>query len=101
MAALAAKGVGGWWRIAKNLIRFGLRVGPEHPATPEFWPQALRDAGFVEACFHPVEAAADIVCGVRPPSGPGGRRVLTALKRHGRTSRRSWGMGQNTVLVTA
>jgi ubiquinone/menaquinone biosynthesis C-methylase UbiE len=73
VAALAAKGIGGWWRIAKNLTRYGLRVGPEHPATPEFWQQALRDAGFVEVCFHPVEAEAGIVCGVRPPSGPGGR----------------------------
>jgi ubiquinone/menaquinone biosynthesis C-methylase UbiE len=73
VAALAAKGVGGWWRIAKNLTRYGLRVGPEHPATPEFWQQALRDAGLVEVCFHPVEAEAGIVCGVRPPSDPGGR----------------------------
>ena len=68
VAALAAKGIGGWWRIAKNLTRYGLRVGPEHPATPEFWQQALRDAGLVEVCFHPVQAEAGIVCGVRPPS---------------------------------
>jgi ubiquinone/menaquinone biosynthesis C-methylase UbiE len=73
VAALAAKGIGGWWRIAKNLTRYGLRVGPEHPATPEFWQQALRDAGLTEVCFHPVAAEAGIVCGVRPPSGRGGR----------------------------
>ncbi len=73
VAALAAKGIGGWWRIAKNLTCYGLRVGPEHPATPEFWQQALRDAGLTEVCFHPVAAEAGIVCGVRPPSGPGGR----------------------------
>ncbi len=47
----------------------GLRVGPEHPATPEFWQQALRDAGLAEVCFHPVAAEAGIVCGVRPPNG--------------------------------
>lgn len=67
-AALAAKGIGGWWRIAKNLTRYGLRVGSEHPATPEFWQQALRDAGLAEVHFHPVAAEAGIVCGVRPPS---------------------------------
>ena len=67
VAALAAKGIGGWWRIAKNLTRYGLRVGPEHPATPEFWQQALRDAGLTEVRFHPVAAEAGIVCGVRPP----------------------------------
>jgi ubiquinone/menaquinone biosynthesis C-methylase UbiE len=72
-AALAAKGIGGWWRIAKNLARYGLRVGPEHPATPEFWQQALREAGLTEVCFQPVAAEAGIVFGVRPRSGPGGR----------------------------
>ncbi len=72
VAALAAKGPGGWWRIAKNLARYGLRAGPEHPATPEFWLQALRDAGLAQVCFYPVAAEAGIVCGVRPPSGPGG-----------------------------
>jgi len=69
VTALAAKGIGGWWRIAKNLTRYGLRVGPEHPATPEFWQQALRDAGLAEVCFQPVAAEAGIVCGIRPPSG--------------------------------
>jgi ubiquinone/menaquinone biosynthesis C-methylase UbiE len=71
--ALAAKGPGGWWRIAKNLARYGLRVGAERPATPEFWQQALRDAGLDPVCFYPVAAEAGIVYGVRPPSGPGGR----------------------------
>lgn len=70
--ALGAKGIGGWWRIAKNLTRYGLRVGPERPATPEFWQQALRDAELADVCFYPVAAEAGIVCGVRPPSGPGG-----------------------------
>jgi SAM-dependent methyltransferase len=73
VTALAAKGIGGWWRIAKNLTRYGLRVGPEHPATPEFWQQALHDAGLAEVCFQPVAAEAGLVCGVRPPSGPAGR----------------------------
>ena len=74
VAALAAKGIGGWWRIAKNLTRYGLRVGPERPATPEFWQQALRDAGLAEVCFEPVAAEAGIVCGVRPASA--------RMKRH-------------------
>lgn len=65
-AALAAKGPGGMWRIAKNLARYGLRVGQEHPASPEFWQAALRDAGFAGVTFHPVVAEAGIVCGVRP-----------------------------------
>jgi ubiquinone/menaquinone biosynthesis C-methylase UbiE len=69
--ALAAKGPGGWWRIAKNLTRYGLGVGQEHPATPEFWQAALRDAEFAGVRFHPVVAEAGIVCGVRPGLPPG------------------------------
>jgi SAM-dependent methyltransferase len=67
VTALAAKGPGGWWRIAKNLGRYGLGVGQEHPATPEFWLAALRAAGFTEVAFQPVMAEAGIVRGVRPP----------------------------------
>jgi ubiquinone/menaquinone biosynthesis C-methylase UbiE len=65
VAALAAKGPGGWWRIAKNLTRYGLGVGQEHPATPEFWQAAMRDAGLVEVRFQPVVAEAGIVSGSR------------------------------------
>ena len=61
--ALAAKGPGGWWRIAKNLTRYGLGVGDEHPATPEFWQAALRDAGLVAVGFQPVVAEAGLVAG--------------------------------------
>jgi len=75
VAALARKGMGGWWRIAKNLARFGLGVGHEHPVTPEFWQQALREAGLADVRFEPVAAEAGLVCGVRPgeavQDGPG------------------------------
>lgn len=66
--ALAAKGPGGWWRIAKNLGRYGLGVGQEHPATPEFWQAALRDADFTDVRFQPVVAEAGLISGIRPPS---------------------------------
>jgi ubiquinone/menaquinone biosynthesis C-methylase UbiE len=65
VTALAAKGPGGWWRIAKNLIRYGLGVGHEHPASPEFWLSALRKAGFAEVVFESVAAEAGVVRGVR------------------------------------
>ena len=73
--ALAAKGPGGLWRIAKNLVRYGLGVGQEHPATPEFWQAALRDAGFTDVNFRPVVAEAGLVHGVRLPSGPEGEEA--------------------------
>jgi len=77
VVALAAKGPGGWWRIAKNLVRYGLGVGQEHPATPEFWQAALRDAGFADVGFHPVVAEAGIVSGVRPRGLPADATITT------------------------
>lgn len=65
ITALAAKGPGGWLRIARNLARYGLDIGDEHPASPEFWQDALRDAGFINVAFDPVFAEAGIVRGVR------------------------------------
>ena len=35
--ALLRKGPGGAWRVAKNIVRFGLRIGTELPASPTFW----------------------------------------------------------------
>ena len=61
VTALAAKGPGGWWRIAKNLTRYGLGVGHEHPASPEFWQSALLEAGLAEVVFQPVVAEAGVV----------------------------------------
>jgi ubiquinone/menaquinone biosynthesis C-methylase UbiE len=65
VTALASRGPAGWWRIAKNLTRYGLGVGHEHPATPQFWQLALRDAGFADVRFEPVVAEAGIVSGTR------------------------------------
>jgi ubiquinone/menaquinone biosynthesis C-methylase UbiE len=66
VTVLASKGPAGMWRIAKNLGRYGLGVGQEHPATPQFWQAALREAGFTDVVFEPVVAEAGIVRGVRP-----------------------------------
>ena len=62
-AVLAARGPAGWWRIAKNLARYGLGVGHEHPAAPQFWELALSDAGFSDVRFEQVVAEAGIVSG--------------------------------------
>ena len=59
IVALLRKGPGGLWRIAKNLVRFGARVGMEQPAPPEAWMTMLRAAGFsdVRKSELPAEAA--------------------------------------------
>ncbi len=76
MATFAAKGPAGWWRIAKNLTRYGLGVGHEHPAAPQFWQLALRDAGLTDVRFEQVVAEAGIVSGTRPgeTTGDGAER---------------------------
>jgi SAM-dependent methyltransferase len=44
--SIMAKGPKGYWRIAKNLVRWALGRG-EYPAGLDFWMAALREAGFV------------------------------------------------------
>lgn len=61
--ALAAKGPGGLWRIAKNVTRLGLRIGDEMPAPPAFWVRAFRDAGLVAVEHVQVVQEAGIVSG--------------------------------------
>ena len=84
VAALATKGPGGLWRIAKNLTRYGLRVGQEHPVPPEFWLAALRDAGLVDVVFRPVVAEAGLVRGIRPDEAGRTGRELTGQELTGR-----------------
>lgn len=64
--SLVRKGPGGVWRIAKNAVRFGLRRGTELPATPEFWTDAFRRAGFRDVQFTRIVAEAGLVVGTAP-----------------------------------
>ena len=63
--ALARKGPGGWWRIAKNSVRFLLRL-QERPLPIEAWVTLLENAGFVDVTAAPVVAEAAVVVGIRP-----------------------------------
>jgi 2-polyprenyl-3-methyl-5-hydroxy-6-metoxy-1,4-benzoquinol methylase len=62
---LARKGPAGWWRIAKNAVRFLLRL-QERPLRIESWVALLEGAGFVSVTAIPVVAEAAVVVGVRP-----------------------------------
>jgi SAM-dependent methyltransferase len=68
VVALARKGPGGLWRIAKNLVRFGLRVGTELPVSSQFWVEAMESAGFVDVRFEALRSEAGLVVGFAPPS---------------------------------
>ncbi len=57
---LAKLGPGGWWRIAKNIVRFTLRV-QEKPVSVETWRRYLTEAGFVSIVFENVVGEGYIV----------------------------------------
>lgn len=63
--SIAAKGIPGYWRIAKNVVRWAAGRG-EYPATLEFWMEALGRAGFEDVDGRPVGAESGVVWGSRP-----------------------------------
>ena len=65
IAALARKGPGGWWRIAKNAARFLLRA-QERPVSMDAWTAMLTRAGFAGVTASTIVAEAGLVTGRRP-----------------------------------
>lgn len=63
--AFAARGPAGYWRIAKNAVRYLLRV-QEKPISRERWARILEDAGFAEVTVWPVVAEAAVIVGRIP-----------------------------------
>lgn len=59
------KGPGGWWRIAKNSVRYLARV-QEKPISREAWESLFRQAGFKPVGSDSVVAEAAVVFGVKP-----------------------------------
>jgi ubiquinone/menaquinone biosynthesis C-methylase UbiE len=66
--ALASKGVGGWWRIAKNAYRYLVRV-QERPISMAAWTQSFTQAGFTAITASSIVAEAGLVTGRRPGQG--------------------------------
>jgi ubiquinone/menaquinone biosynthesis C-methylase UbiE len=62
--ALAKKGVGGWWRIAKNSCRYLVRV-QERPVSISAWTAMLARAGFTGITASSIVAEAGLVSGRR------------------------------------
>src|SRR5215469_13873999 len=65
VAALARKGPGGWWRIAKNAARYLVRVR-ERPVSAQAWTAMLTRSGFVEVTVTEIVSEAALVAGRRP-----------------------------------
>jgi SAM-dependent methyltransferase len=65
VAALARKGPGGWWRIAKNAARYLMRVR-ERPLPTQAWTAMLTRSGFAGVTATEIVAEAALVAGQRP-----------------------------------
>jgi len=65
--ALARKGPGGWWRVAKNAARYLLRIH-ERPVSMSAWTSMLRQSGFTGVEVSTIAAEAGLVIGQRPAS---------------------------------
>jgi ubiquinone/menaquinone biosynthesis C-methylase UbiE len=67
---LARRGLGGWWRIAKNAYKYLVRV-QDHPASISAWTAMFARAGFAQITASSIVNEAGLVIGRRPdePSG--------------------------------
>jgi 2-polyprenyl-3-methyl-5-hydroxy-6-metoxy-1,4-benzoquinol methylase len=64
LATFASRGPGGWWRIAKNAVRYLLRV-QERPVSMAVWTRLLESAGFTSVRASSIVAEAGLVTGQR------------------------------------
>jgi len=60
--AFAARGPAGYWRIAKNAVRYFVRI-QEKPISRERWVRLFEEAGFQDVRVVPVVAEAAVVVG--------------------------------------
>ena len=65
VSALAKRGIGGWWRIAKNSYRYMVRV-QERPVSISAWTSMFAKAGFTSITASSIVAEAGMVAGQRP-----------------------------------
>jgi 2-polyprenyl-3-methyl-5-hydroxy-6-metoxy-1,4-benzoquinol methylase len=67
--SLARKGIGGWWRIAKNSYRYLFRVR-EHPMSISAWTTLFASAGFTGITASRIINEAGLVAAKRPGPPP-------------------------------
>jgi SAM-dependent methyltransferase len=65
IATLARRGPGGWWRIAKNAVRYLMRV-QERPISMAAWTRLCETAGFRPVETFAIVAEAGLVTARRP-----------------------------------
>lgn len=78
LRTLARRGPGGWWRIAKNAVRYLARV-QERPISLAAWTRLCETAGFTPVTAFPIVAEAGLVT-ARRPAAPDWQRQLTGQR---------------------
>jgi 2-polyprenyl-3-methyl-5-hydroxy-6-metoxy-1,4-benzoquinol methylase len=78
LSVLARKGPGGWWRIAKNVVRYQLRV-QECPISMQAWTELMRKAGFTSIVASTIVAEAGLITARLPGLAHDPRQSATAL----------------------
>ncbi|WP_249020550.1 class I SAM-dependent methyltransferase [Conexibacter sp. S30A1] len=63
--AMLARGPAGWWRLAKNIVLFSLRIR-EKPMTAARWEAAVREAGYTDVQVRRIVAEACVLTATKP-----------------------------------
>lgn len=78
LAILVRKGPAGWWRIAKNVVRYQLRV-QECPISVMAWTGLMRNAGFTSITASTIVAEAGLITAQRPGPARSAEDSATAM----------------------
>ncbi|HEY5026416.1 MAG TPA: class I SAM-dependent methyltransferase, partial [Acidimicrobiales bacterium] len=65
VAILARRGPAGWWRLAKNALRFTLRF-QERPVSMDTWKRYFEIAGLTDVSATPIVSEAAVIVGTKP-----------------------------------
>jgi 2-polyprenyl-3-methyl-5-hydroxy-6-metoxy-1,4-benzoquinol methylase len=65
VASMLRRGPAGWYRLAKNVLRFSVRT-QERPVPVETWQRYFAEAGFADVSVRTVVAEAAVVRGTKP-----------------------------------
>ena len=63
--AMLARGPAGWWRLAKNVVLFTLRIR-EKPMTAARWETVVREAGYADVRVRRIVAEACVLTAIKP-----------------------------------
>lgn len=65
VAVLVRRGPAGWWRVAKNVLRFTLRL-QERPVSIDAWTRYFEMAGLTNVSAMPIVSEGAVIVGTRP-----------------------------------